>query len=57
MALVHEMYLRFFESKPVEWRNRAHFFAVAAQQLRRILVDHARDRAAAKRGGGGLRLT
>jgi len=56
-ALVHEMYLRFFESQPVDWQNRAHFFAVAAQQLRRILVNHARDRVAAKRGGGALRLT
>lgn len=56
-ALVHEMYLRLFASGPVNWQNRAHFFAVAAQQLRRILVNHARDRQAAKRGGKQVKLT
>src|SRR5438270_926262 len=50
-ALVNELYLRLFRSKPVAWQGRAHFFAVAAQQLRRILVNHARDRVAGKRGG------
>ena len=56
-ALVHELYIRLFSSKPVEWQNRAHFFAVAAQQLRRILVDHARNAQAEKRGGKCLKLS
>lgn len=55
-ALVHEMYLRLVASGPVNWQNRAHFFAVAAQQLRRILVNHARDRQAGKRGGKQVKL-
>ena len=56
-ALVHEAYLRLVDQSRVEWRNRAHFFGVAAQIMRRILVDHARGRHAAKRGGGMQRLT
>ena len=56
-ALVHEAYLKIFGSEPVDWQNRAHFFAVAAQQMRRILVDHARAREADKRGGGRIRLS
>ncbi len=56
-ALVNEMYLRLFRSEPVDWQNRAHFFGVAARQLRRILVNHARDRSAGKRGGDRVRLT
>ena len=55
-ALVHEMYLRLFGSDPVDWKDRAHFFAVAAQQLRRVLVDHARRVRSGKRGGGQIRL-
>ena len=51
-ALVHETYLRLCGSDPVDWRDRAHFFAVASQQLRRVLVDHARRASSAKRGGG-----
>jgi RNA polymerase sigma-70 factor (ECF subfamily) len=51
-ALVHETYLRIFEGAPVDWRNRAHFFAVAASQMRRVLVDHGREFRAAKRGQG-----
>lgn len=51
-ALVHEAYLRLIDQRRVVWRNRAHFFGVAAQLMRRILVDHARGRRAAKRGGG-----
>ncbi len=50
-ALVHEAYLRLVEQKGVNYQNRAHFFGVAAQLMRRILVDHARNRQAAKRGG------
>lgn len=56
-ALVHEAYLRLVDQSRVEWRNRAHFFGIAAQVMRRILVDHARGRDAAKRGGGMQRLT
>ena len=53
-ALVHEAYLRLVDQRRVDWQNRAQFFAIAAQQMRRILVDHARARGAAKRGAGGL---
>jgi RNA polymerase sigma factor (TIGR02999 family) len=56
-ALVHEAYLRLVDQNRVEWRNRAHFFGVAAQLMRRILVDHARGKLAEKRGGGAQRLT
>jgi RNA polymerase sigma factor (TIGR02999 family) len=56
-ALVHEAYLRLIDQSRVRWQNRAHFFGVAAQVMRRILVDHARGRDAAKRGGGAQRLT
>ena len=51
-ALVHELYLRLLASEPICWQNRAHFFAVAAQQMRRILTDRARARNTQKRGGG-----
>jgi len=50
-ALVNEVYLRLVDQRRVQWRNRAHFFGVAAQLMRRILVDHARAHRAAKRGG------
>jgi RNA polymerase sigma factor (TIGR02999 family) len=57
-ALVHEAYVRLIGQKRVSWQNRAHFFGIAAQLMRRILIDHARRRQAAKRGvGGALRLT
>ena len=56
-ALVHEAYLRLVDQQRVEWRNRAHFFGVAAQMMRRVLVDHARTRLAAKRGGALHRVT
>jgi RNA polymerase sigma factor (TIGR02999 family) len=49
-ALVHEAYLKLVDQRRVRWQNRAHFFGIAAQLMRRILVDHARSRAAAKRG-------
>ncbi len=55
-ALVHEAYIRLVDWENVTWQNRAHFFAVAAQLMRRILVDHARERKAEKRGGGQQRL-
>jgi RNA polymerase sigma factor (TIGR02999 family) len=51
-ALVHEAYLRLVDQRQVDWQNRAHFFGVAAQIMRRILVDHARRHAAEKRGDG-----
>ena len=54
-ALVHEAYLRLVDQN-VPWQNRAHFFGVAAQMMRRILVDHARQNLAAKRGSGGIKL-
>jgi RNA polymerase sigma factor (TIGR02999 family) len=56
-ALVHEAYLRLVDQRRVQWQNRAHFFGIAAQVMRRILVDHARARHAAKRGGGATQLT
>jgi RNA polymerase sigma-70 factor (ECF subfamily) len=55
-ALVNEAYLRLMGQERVTWTNRAHFFGIAAQAMRRILVDHARERAAAKRPGG-IRVT
>jgi RNA polymerase sigma factor (TIGR02999 family) len=51
-ALVHEAYLRLVDQRRVDWRNRAQFLGVAANMMRRILVNHARDRAVQKRGGG-----
>jgi RNA polymerase sigma factor (TIGR02999 family) len=55
-ALVHEAYIRLVDWKNADWQNRAHFFAVAAQMMRRILVDHARRRNAEKRGSGGQKI-
>ncbi len=55
-ALVHEAYIRLVDWKNVTWQNRAHFFAVAARLMRKILVDHARARKAEKRGGAWQRL-
>ena len=55
-ALVHEVYLRLVDQRQVDWRGRAHFFGVAAQLMRRILVDYARRRGAGKRGDGLERL-
>src|SRR5262245_48979005 len=54
--LLNEVYLRLIDIDAVTWQDRAHFFAVAAQLMRRILVDAARARACAKRGGGLLRV-
>jgi RNA polymerase sigma factor (TIGR02999 family) len=56
-ALVHETYLRLIDQRRVDWRNRAQFLGLAAGMMRRILVNHARDRAAAKRGAGGERVS
>jgi RNA polymerase sigma factor (TIGR02999 family) len=51
-ALVHEAYLKLVDQRHVNWQNRAHFFGVAAQAMRRILLDYAKGRARGKRGGG-----
>ena len=51
-ALVHEVYMRLVDQRQVDWQNRAHFFGVSAQVMRRILVDHARRHGAGKRGEG-----
>jgi RNA polymerase sigma factor (TIGR02999 family) len=56
-ALINEAYLRIVDQNRVNWQNRAHFFGVAAQMMRRILVDHARSHLYAKRGGGAQKLT
>ncbi len=55
--VVHEAYFRLVDQNAVRWRNRGHFFAIAAQTMRRILVDHARMHKYAKRGGGKPRLS
>jgi RNA polymerase sigma factor (TIGR02999 family) len=55
-ALVHEVYLRLIDQNRVTWENRAHFFAIAAQLMRRVLIDHARARNAEKRPKPGLKV-
>src|SRR5947208_3290438 len=56
-ALVNEAYLKLVDQRQVHWKNRAHFFALSAQLMRRILVDHARKRKYAKRGGDAQKIT
>jgi RNA polymerase sigma-70 factor, ECF subfamily len=56
-ALVHEAYLRLVDQEQVNWKNRSQFLGVAAQMMRRILVNHARDRAVQKRGGDAKRVS
>lgn len=56
-ALVHEAYLRLIDQRRVDWKNRAQFFGMAANMMRRVLVNHARDRAADKRGGSSPKVT
>ena len=56
-ALVHEAFLRLVDQRSVDWRNRAQFFGLAAEMMRRILVNHARERAAQKRGGGREKIS
>ena len=56
-GLVHEAYLKLIDQSRVDWKNRAHFFAVAAEMIRRVLVDHARGHLSAKRGGAARRIT
>ena len=55
-ALIHEAYLKLIEQRDVEWESRTHFFAIAAQLMRRILVDHARTKHREKRGGDDVKL-
>ena len=55
-ALVHEVYLKLVDQSRVNWQGRTHFFAVGAQIMRRILVDHARGKGRVKRGGGRIRI-
>ncbi len=56
-ALVHEAYLKLVDQTRIRWQDRAHFLGIAARAMRQILVDHARGRAAKKRGGGRQRVT
>jgi RNA polymerase sigma-70 factor, ECF subfamily len=56
-ALINEAYLRLVDQKSMRWQNRAQFFGIAAQLMRRILVDHARARQRAKRGGSDVRVS
>jgi RNA polymerase sigma factor (TIGR02999 family) len=56
-ALINEAYIRLVDQKRVHWQNRAHFFGIAAQMMRRILVDHARTKKRVKRGGSDVRVT
>ncbi len=56
-ALVHEVYMRLLQDSHLSWQNRAHFFGIAARSMRQILVERARARRAAKRGGGRVRVT
>jgi len=55
-ALINEVYLKLIDQRDVKWQNRAHFFAIAAQAMRRILVDYARERKREKRGGAAENL-
>jgi RNA polymerase sigma factor (TIGR02999 family) len=56
-ALVHEAYMRLVDQRQAQWQNRGQFYGIAAQLMRRILIDHAREHLAAKRGGGAKRVT
>lgn len=56
-ALVNEAFIRLVDQRNVHWQNRSHFFGIAAQMMRRILVDYARSRNFAKRGGGAVKLS
>lgn len=56
-ALVHEAFIKLVDDTRIEWQDRAHFMGVAARAMRQVLIDHARGRDAAKRGGGDQRVT
>jgi RNA polymerase sigma-70 factor, ECF subfamily len=55
-AVVHEAYVKLVDQRNTDWKDRLHFFSVASRIIRRILIDHARERLADKRGGGGTRI-
>ncbi len=56
-ALVNEAYLRLIDQTRVDWKNRSHFYGIASQMMRRILIDHARSHASGKRGGAAQKLS
>jgi RNA polymerase sigma-70 factor (ECF subfamily) len=56
-GLVHEAYIRLVDQRQADWQNRAHFFGIAGQMMRRVLIDYARSKQAVKRGGGGIQVT
>jgi len=56
-ALIHEAYMRLVDQRNVQWQNRAQFFGIAAQMMRRILVDHARTKKRVKRGGSDIKVS
>jgi RNA polymerase sigma factor (TIGR02999 family) len=56
-ALVHEAYMRLVDQRQGQWQNRSQFYGIAAQMMRRVLIDHAREHLAAKRGGGAKQVT
>jgi RNA polymerase sigma factor (TIGR02999 family) len=56
-AVIHEAYLRLVDQRQVRWQNRSHFYAICAQAMRRILVDHAKGQGRAKRGGGAAHVS
>jgi RNA polymerase sigma factor (TIGR02999 family) len=56
-ALVHEAYMRLVDQRRGDWQNRSQFYGIAAQMMRRVLIDHAREHLAAKRGGGARQVT
>jgi len=56
-ALVNEAYMLLVKQRNVQWQNRAHFFAIAAQLMRRVLIDHAKSHRRAKRGGGAIKVS
>src|ERR1041384_7979145 len=56
-ALIHEAYMRLVDQHGVQWQNRAHFFGIAGQMMRRILVAHARPKTRAKRGGSDIKVS
>jgi RNA polymerase sigma factor (TIGR02999 family) len=56
-ALINEAYIRLIDAQQVRWQNRVHFFGIAAQLMRRVLVDFARSRSYKKRGGGAYRIS
>src|SRR6476660_6699011 len=56
-ALIHEAYLRLIDQRDVRWQSRTHFFAIAAQMMRRVLIDYARAKHREKRGGDDVRMS